>query len=223
LTELVREHADEVHGLPFQTALLVLKSRAVKNRAKMPTKLSHRRDTLEISQIGGRLVLVADTHSAPHPDAAKHIAAQTPTHILHAGDIGDLNVLDQLAQLAKVTAVRGNIDVHSGPDLPDVITIDVRDKDGVLVRLLLVHIAVYGPKLRAEIANLARDEGASIVVCGHSHVPFIGRDKGLIIINPGSIGPRRFQLPILFATMDISRQRISMQHVSCETGLRWEP
>jgi uncharacterized protein len=54
-------------------------------------------------------------------------------------------------------------------------------------------------------------------------VPFMGRDKGLVIINPGSIGPRRFQLPILFATMDISRKGISMQHVSCETGLRWEP
>lgn len=167
-------------------------------------------------------MLVADTHSAPHVDAAKHIAAQKPTHILHAGDIGDLGVLDKLAQLANVTAVRGNIDGHTA-DLPDVITIDVRDDDGPLVKLLLVHIAVYGPKLRGEIAKLAREEGVSIVVCGHSHVPFLGRDKGFVIVNPGSIGPRRFQLPILFATMDISRERISMQHVSCETGLRWEP
>lgn len=200
----------------------MLSSRAVKIRAKTPTRLNHRRDSLEIPKSGGRLVLVADTHSAPHEDAAIHIAAQNPTHILHAGDIGDLGVLDKLAHLANVTAVRGNIDVHA-PDLPDVITIDVRDGDGPLVKLLLVHIAVYGPKLRAEIAKLARDEGASIVVCGHSHVPFMGRDKGLVIINPGSIGPRRFQLPILFATMDISRERISMQHVNCETGLRWEP
>lgn len=200
----------------------MLSSRAVKNRAKTPTRLNHRRKTLDIPKSGGRLVLVADTHSAPHADAATHIAAQNPTHILHAGDIGDLSVLDKLGQLASVTAVRGNIDVHA-PDLPDVLTIEVRDGDGPLVKLLLVHIAVYGPKLRAEIATLAREEGASIVVCGHSHVPFMGRDKGLVIINPGSIGPRRFQLPILFATMDISRERISMQHISCETGLRWEP
>jgi uncharacterized protein len=194
----------------------------VRTRAQTPTKLIHRRQTLEVPKSGARLVLVADTHSLPHPESAKHIAAQHPTHILHAGDIGDLSVLDQLAKLSNVTAVRGNIDVHA-PDLPDAMTIDVRDVDGPLVTLLLVHIAVYGPKLRAEIAKLAHGEGASIVVCGHSHVPFMGRDKGIVIVNPGSIGPRRFQLPIVFATMDVSRERISMQHVSCESGQRWEP
>ena len=194
----------------------------MRTRSQAPARLTHRRETLEIPNAGARLVLVADTHSAPHPDSAKHIAAQHPTHILHAGDIGDLAVLDELGQLAKLTAVRGNIDVHAR-DLPDAITIDVRDLDGPLVTLLLVHIAVYGPKLRAEIAKLARAEGASIVVCGHSHVPFIGRDKGVVIVNPGSIGPRRFQLPIVFAAMEVSRERVSMHHVSCETGQRWEP
>ena len=200
----------------------VLRGLAVKTRSQIPTKLTHRRQTLEIPNAGARLVLVADTHSAPHPESATHIAAQNPTHILHAGDIGDLSVLDQLAKLANLTAVRGNIDIHAR-ELPDAITIDVRDIDGPLVTLLLVHIAVYGPKLRGEIAKLAHETGASIVVCGHSHVPFIGRDKGIVIVNPGSIGPRRFQLPILFAAMDISRQRISMHHISCETGQRWEP
>jgi hypothetical protein len=194
----------------------------VRTRAQAPAKLTHRRETLEVSNAGARLVLVADTHGAPHPDSAKHIAAQRPAHILHGGDIGDLAVLDDLGRLAAVTAVRGNIDVHA-PDLPDAITIDVRDLDGPLVTLLLVHIAVYGPKLRAEIGKLARAEGASIVVCGHSHVPFIGRDKGVVVVNPGSIGPRRFRLPIVFAVMDVSRERISMHHVSCETGQRWEP
>jgi putative phosphoesterase len=194
----------------------------VKTRSQAPTKLTHRRQTLEVPNAGARLVLVADTHSAPHPDSATHIAAQHPTQILHAGDIGNLAVLDQLGKLANLTAVRGNIDVHAH-NLPDVNTIDVRDLDGPLVTLLLVHIAVYGPKLRADIAKLAHADGASIVVCGHSHVPFIGRDKGVVIVNPGSIGPRRFQLPIVFAAMEISRQRISIHHVSCETGQRWEP
>lgn len=195
---------------------------SMRTRSRTPARLTHRRETLEIPNAGAHLVLVADTHGAPHPDSAKHIAAQRPTHILHAGDIGDLAVLDDLAKLAKLVSVRGNIDVHAR-DLPDAITIDVRDLDGPLVTLLLVHIAVYGPKLRAEIVKLARAEGASIVVCGHSHVPFIGRDKGIVIVNPGSIGPRRFQLPIVFAVMDASRERISMHHVSCETGERWAP
>lgn len=194
----------------------------MRTRSQAPARLTHRRETLEVPKGGARLVLVADTHSAPHPDSAKFIAAARPSHILHAGDIGDLAVLDHLAKLAKVTAVRGNIDVHAR-GLADAITIDVRDLDGPLVTLLLIHIAVYGPKLRADVAKLAREEGASIVVCGHSHVPFIGRDKGIVMVNPGSIGPRRFHLPIVFAAMDVSRERISMHHVSCETGQRWEP
>jgi uncharacterized protein len=185
--------------------------------------LKHHHTVLSMGPLGTmRLVLVADTHSAPHPDSAKHIAAQHPDHILHAGDVGDLAVLDDLAKVAPLTAVRGNIDVRA-PDLPDAITIDVRDGDHTLITLLLLHIAVYGPKLRAEVARLARAEGASIVVCGHSHVPFIGRDKGISVVNAGSIGPRRFQLPIVFAVMDISRERVAMHHVSCETGERWEP
>src|SRR3954469_15251590 len=85
----------------------------VRTRSQAPARLTHRRETLEVPKGGARLVLVADTHSAPHTDSAKHIAAERPSHILHAGDIGDLAVLDDLAKLAKVTAVRGNIDVHA--------------------------------------------------------------------------------------------------------------
>jgi hypothetical protein len=166
--------------------------------------------------------MVADTHGNPHAKSAAHIAAQRPDHILHAGDIGDLTVLDRLAKLAPVSAVRGNIDGRS-PGLPDVMTLDVRDGDGSLVTLLLVHIAVNGPKLRADVARLATSEKASLVVCGHSHVPFVGQDKGITVVNPGSIGPRRFQLPIVFGVMNIRRDGITIHHVSSETGERWTP
>lgn len=169
-----------------------------------------------------RLVVVADTHSEPHRETARLVAALEPDRILHAGDIGDLSVLDGLRELAPLTAIRGNIDVHA-PDLPDAVTLDVVDGDRTLLRLFLFHIAVYGPKLRADAARHARSEGASLVVCGHSHVPFIGKDQGLAIFNPGSIGPRRFHLPIVFGVIDVTRERISMHHVSCETGARWEP
>ena len=87
----------------------------------------------------------------------------------------------------------------------------------------MLHIAVYGPKLRADAARLARAAEASIVVCGHSHVPFLGRDQGIAVINAGSIGPRRFRLPIVFGVIDIDRDHVSMHHVSCETGDRWLP
>jgi hypothetical protein len=61
------------------------------------------------------------------------------------------------------------------------------------------------------------------VVCGHSHVPFIGRDRGLSVFNPGSIGPKRFHLPIVFGVIDIAKNGVSLQHIDCETGERWEP
>ena len=169
-----------------------------------------------------RLVVVADTHSLPDPRSAAVIAAQRPDRILHAGDIGAPGVLDDLAIHAPVTAVRGNIDAEM-PGVPDVVTIDVCDGDRTLITLLLLHIAVHGPKLRADAVRLARAADAGIVVCGHSHVPFIGRDQGIAVVNAGSIGPRRFRLPIVFAVVDVRRDGVTMHHVSCETGARWRP
>jgi putative phosphoesterase len=179
-------------------------------------------ESIELRDGSLRLVVVADTHSQPHPRAAELIAELRPDRILHAGDIGDLDVLKQLAEIAPVSAVRGNIDEHA-PDVPEALTLDVRDGAESLFSLLLLHIAVYGPKLRAEAARLARAEHCAIVVCGHSHVPFIGRDRDLAVFNPGSIGPRRFHLPIVFGVLDVRDRRVSMRHVSCETGEVWSP
>jgi putative phosphoesterase len=182
------------------------------------------RETLKLHPGGGlRLVVVADTHSRPDERSPALIAAQNPDHILHAGDIGSPAVLDALAAIAPVTAVRGNIDAKM-PGVPDVVTIDVRDGDATVLTVLLLHVALYGPKIRADAARLARAAGASLVVCGHSHVPFMGRDQGIAVLNAGSIGPRRFRLPIVFAVVDIRRgEGVQMHHVSCETGEAWRP
>ncbi len=167
-------------------------------------------------------VVVADTHSQPHPNAHAVIAAQQPHVIFHAGDIGDLTVLDHLRQLAPLFAVRGNIDART-PGLADTMAIDLRTPERSLLKLLLIHIAVYGPKLRAEVARLATTHAARAVLCGHSHVPFVGRDKGIVLFNPGSIGPRRFQLPITLGLLQVSPTNISLRHISCETGETWVP
>ena len=169
-----------------------------------------------------RLVVVADTHSRPHPDAASRIRALAPAAILHAGDIGDLEVVDQLSELAPVIAVRGNIDERAN-DLPDGVTIDVCSGAASALKLLLMHIAVYGPKIRADAARLAQRQGARLIVCGHSHVPFVGRDKGLTVFNPGSIGPRRMHLPIVFGVLEIASAKLSLRHIDCETGEPWHP
>jgi len=169
-----------------------------------------------------RLAVVADTHSRPHPRTAEHIAAFGPDAIVHAGDIGDLDVLRELARLAPVHAIRGNIDVRAA-DLPDVLVIDAHGPDDATVRILLVHIGVNGPRIRADVARLARARGATLVVCGHSHVPFLGLDRGLGVFNPGSVGPRRFSLPIVFGTLVLDRTGMHFAHVDCETGAPWAP
>ena len=171
---------------------------------------------------GLRLVLVADTHGKPHPDSARHIAARRPDAILHAGDIGDLGVLDELSKLAPVVAVRGNIDARV-PGVPDVVAIEIQSPDRCVMRLLLVHIAVYGTKLRSEVWRRAVAEKADMVICGHSHLPFAGRDRGVMVFNPGSIGPRRFGLPIVFGVFEVASGKASLTHVDCETGLDWTP
>lgn len=169
-----------------------------------------------------RLTIVADTHSHPHPAAYDRLRALSPSAILHAGDIGDLQVLEELSQIAPVHAVRGNIDERA-PHVPDVLTIDIRAGGDSALKLLLMHIAVYGPKLRADAARLAADAGARVVVCGHSHVPFLGRDRGLTVFNPGSIGPRRMHLPIVFGVLEIAAGKLTLEHIDCETGRTWSP
>jgi uncharacterized protein len=124
--------------------------------------------------------------------------------------------------LAPVLAVRGNIDARA-PDLPDAITIDVQSDERTTMRLLLLHIAVFGTKLRADAARLATERGASMVVCGHSHVPFLGRDRGMVVFNAGSVGPRRFHLPIVFGVIELTQDRVDVRHIDCETGARWDP
>jgi putative phosphoesterase len=164
-----------------------------------------------------RLACVSDTHSQPHAATMERLRELKPAAILHGGDIGELEVLDELAKVAPVYAVRGNIDTRA-KDLPDVLTIQI----GAL-RILLTHIAVYGPKLRGEVAQMARREKAQLVVCGHSHVPFMGLDKGITVFNPGSVGPRRFSLPICLGAIDIGPTGVKLRHIDCETGQTWLP
>jgi putative phosphoesterase len=164
------------------------------------------------------IACVADTHSQPHAAITERLAALAPDAILHAGDIGDPALIDGLAATAPVFAVRGNIDTRSV--FPDVLTLDVVGRD---LRIYLTHIAVAGPRLRGDVARAARAERAQLVVCGHSHVPFIGRERELTVFNPGSIGPRRFHLPIVFGTIAITPQAVRLAHIDCETGQPWLP
>ncbi|MBK7536427.1 MAG: metallophosphoesterase family protein [Myxococcales bacterium] len=187
------------------------------------------RRALRLDDAGSlRLAVVADTHSRPHPETMARLAALRPHAILHGGDVGDLRVLDDLAAVAPVHAARGNIDA---PDarLSELMVLEVfgaaagAEAEEARLRILLLHIAVVGPRLRPEVARRAEQERASLVVCGHSHVPFIGGPRGITVFNPGSVGPRRFDLPITLGWITISGGRLRLGHIDCETGEPWMP
>ena len=185
--------------------------------------IKHHETTLSIPKTGVlRLVVVSDTHSKPHPNAYSLIEGLRPDAILHGVDIGRLEILDELAELGKLIAVRGNIDPRN-QGLADSVSILLKDDDTVRLSILLTHIALYGPKLRSDVVRLAKTCQAQLVVCGHSHIPYIGRDQGVSIFNPGSIGPRRKYLPIVFGTVELSSTGVRLKHINCETGEVWSP
>ncbi|MBT9555505.1 MAG: metallophosphoesterase family protein [Myxococcales bacterium] len=199
------------------------------DRPRFPTPDAIPRTRIELT--GARFVLgvVADTHSVPNAAGVRHLADARPDAILHAGDIGATleghrDVLEMLSEIAPVHAVRGNIDTRA-PDLPDFRLIDLESSvtGTPKLRLVLTHIALSGPRLITEVGRLATACGASLVVCGHSHVPFLGQDRGLVAFNPGSIGPRRFRLPILFGLIEVTEASVNARHVDAETGAYWRP
>lgn len=131
-----------------------------------------------------RIGVISDTHGLLRP-AALH-ALRDSRLILHAGDIGDPQILEQLAQIAPVLAVRGNNDSGDwAARLPETLITDCVPG----LRALIVH------DLKT-LACDARAAGCAVVVSGHSHRPLIERRDGVLYLNPGSAGPRRFRLPV---------------------------
>ena len=136
-----------------------------------------------------RIGIISDTHGLLRPEAERRLAGVD--HIVHAGDIGRPEIVDALRRIAPVTAIRGNVD--SGEWAREY-------ADTELVRLSGKSIYVLH-----DLKTLHIDTGAAIdvIVSGHSHRPKIQRIDGILYINPGSAGPRRFKLPITLATLDL--------------------
>lgn len=137
-----------------------------------------------------RIGLISDTHGLLRPEAVERLRGAA--HIVHAGDIGAPEILAGLRALAPVTAVRGNNDRH--PWARAVRETEVAQLGEV--RLYVVH----------DLAELDIDpaaDGFRVVVSGHSHRPRIEERGGVLYVNPGSAGPRRFRLPVAVARLEI--------------------
>ena len=123
--------------------------------------------------------------------------------IVHAGDVGDAAILERLAAVAPVTAVRGNID--RGDLARSLPAANVLEVAGITVYVL--H----------DLAALDLDPAAAgfaVVVAGHSHVPKVETRAGVLYLNPGSCGPRRFDLPISIARLTVDDGRVAAELVT---------
>jgi uncharacterized protein len=148
-----------------------------------------------------KIGVISDTHGLLRPAAIE--ALRGVEHILHAGDVGDPAILEALRTLAPVTAISGNIDVAGACGyLPatEVITLDGHT-------FYMLH-----DRQALDLDPVAA--GFSAVISGHSHKPLIEWRKGVLYLNPGSAGPRRFSLPISLGLVTIQGDLLQAELVT---------
>jgi len=150
--------------------------------------------------------LISDTHGLLRPEALR--ALKGSDLIIHAGDVGDPKILEELGHLAPLVAVRGNIDTGACADLPETAVAQAGPA------LIYVLHDVKALDLKPAAAGFA------MVVSGHSHKPSREERDGVIYVNPGSAGPRRFSLPVTVARVDVTRNpwRIDFIELVPKTG-----
>jgi len=135
--------------------------------------------------------VISDTHGLLRPEA--QVALAECEHILHSGDVGDAAILDSLRKIAPVTAIRGNVDTSGAcAELPETEMVEL---GGVV--FYLVHSVNW-----LDLDPVAA--GVQVVVSGHSHKPSVERKNGVVYLNPGSAGPRRFSLPVSVGLITVS-------------------
>ncbi len=149
------------------------------------------------------LGVISDTHRLLRPKAVE--ALRGSDRILHAGDIGAPEILEALAKIAPVTAVRGNVDTASwARTLPETEIVEVGG-----VSIYVLH-DLGQLDLKPEAA------GFRVVVYGHSHQPKMEEKNGVLYFNPGSAGPRRFQLPVSVGRLTITAGKVQAQLMELE-------
>ena len=150
-----------------------------------------------------KIGLIADTHGLLRPQALA--ALQDVDHLIHAGDIGGPQILAELERIAPLSVVRGNNDSDAWADaIPESLTL----RFGA-ISLYVLH----------DLKKLAIDpkaEGIDVVIAGHSHKPLHDERDGVLYLNPGSAGPRRFKLPISVALLHIDGDTVRFELITLE-------
>jgi len=142
-----------------------------------------------------RIGVISDTHGLLRPEALR--ALEGSERIIHAGDVGDPAILEELARIAPVTSVRGNVDRGVlARELPATAEVPAGE-----VSLFVLHdLAELGQYLE----GTPTAAGFGAVIYGHSHKPSQEVRDGVLYLNPGSAGPRRFTLPVTVARLTVS-------------------
>lgn len=147
-----------------------------------------------------RIGLISDTHGLLRPEAKAFLRGCDA--IIHGGDIGHAGILEALAELAPVTAVRGNNDQGAWAE---------RLRDTALLKF--GGLSVYAIHDLAQLDTARLDAGVRVVVSGHSHKPCVDERDGVLYVNPGSAGPRRFKLPIAAGELIVRGTAVSARLV----------
>jgi putative phosphoesterase len=137
-----------------------------------------------------KIGVISDTHGLLRPEVAPALAGVE--RILHLGDVGKISILDELNRIAPVTAIRGNTDREGAcGELPETDVVLIADRYVYMLHDLdTLHLDPAAGKFAA-------------VLFGHSHVPNFYRRKGVLYFNPGSCGPRRFDLPVTVGLLTV--------------------
>jgi uncharacterized protein len=138
-----------------------------------------------------KIGIISDTHGLLRPEAERRLAGVD--HIIHGGDIGRPEIIDALRRIAPVTAIRGNVDIGNWA---------AAYPETEVVRLAGKSLYVLHDLKTLQIDPIAC--GIDVVVSGHSHVPMIATVDGVLYLNPGSAGRRRFRLPVTLATIEVA-------------------
>ncbi len=144
--------------------------------------------------------IISDTHGQLRQEAID--ALQGSDYIVHGGDIGKQSVIDRLQEIAPVTAVKGNVDKGE---------LATRYPHDTV--LTIEQTAIYTIHILADMTIDPEAAGFQVVVYGHSHKPSIETRNGVLYLNPGSAGPRRFSLPVTVARLTIQRAEINAELV----------